>query len=68
MKKVEFEQVGCQISGFGLGKGTKYTYNGLESIIEKRANKGWSFCGYVPLTIRGTGEIETMTLVFEKDE
>lgn len=67
MKEVEFVKIKSELMGFGLGKGTKYKFEGVEEIIKKRIEGGWDFCGYVPLETRGTGDIETMTLVFKKD-
>ena len=68
MKKVEFVRVKSELCGYGLGKGTKYSFDGAEEIIEQRIQDGWSFEGYIPLETRGTGDIETMSLIFLKDE
>ena len=68
MKKVEFVRVKSELCGYGLGKGTKYSFDGVEEIIEKRIKDGWSFEGYIPIETRGTGDIETMSLIFQKDE
>lgn len=68
MKKVEFVELRSELSGFGLGKGTRYTFDGVENIIKERIENGWDYCGYVPLETRGTGDIEVMSLIFQKDE
>ncbi len=68
MKKVEFVRVKSELSGYGLGKGIKSSFGSVEGIIKKRIENGWSFEGYVPIETRGTGDIETMSLVFQKDE
>lgn len=68
MKKVEFVRVKSDLSGFGLVKGQKYSFEGVEDIIKKRIEDGWSFEGYIPLETRGTGDIETMSLIFQKEE
>ena len=57
MKKVEFVELRSELSGFGLGKGTRYTFDGVENIIKERIENGWDYCGYVPLETRGTGDI-----------
>lgn len=67
MKQVEFEHVSVEVTGYGLGKGVKNEFFGAEDIIEKRIKSGWDYQGYLPLTTRGTGEIETMSLVFVKE-
>lgn len=68
MKKVEFVRVTAGLSGYGLGKGIKSSFEPIEEIIEKRIMDGWSFQGYVPIETRGTGELETLSLIFQRDE
>ena len=68
MKKVEFVRIKSELIGYGLGKGTKYGFDRVEEIIKERIENGWDYCGYVPIETRGTGDIETMSLVFQKDE
>lgn len=68
MKQVEFVRLKSEISGFGLGKGARYSFEGAEAIIRERIESGWSFAGYIPIETRGTGDIETMSLIFQKDE
>lgn len=68
MKQVEFVRVKSELSGYGLGKGTKYSFDRVEDIIEKRIRNGWEYCGYVPIETRGTGDIETMSLIFQREE
>lgn len=68
MKKVEFVRVKSETSGFGLVKGVKYTFLDVEDIIRERIENGWSFQGYVPIVTRGIGDIEVMSLIFQKDE
>ena len=57
-----------ELIGYGLGKGTKYGFDRVEEIIKERIENGWDYCGYVPIETRGTGDIETMSLVFQKNE
>ena len=45
----------------------KYCFTGIEDIIEDRLMDGWSFEGYVPVETRGIGDIETLSLIFQKD-
>ena len=68
MKKVEFVRIKSELIGDGLGKGTKYGFDRVEEIIKERIENGWDYCGYVPIETRGTGDIETMSLIFQKDE
>jgi hypothetical protein len=68
MKKVEFVRVRSSLCGYGLGKGTKYSFKGAEKIIKEYIENGWSFEGYIPIETRGTGDIETMSLVFQRDD
>lgn len=68
MKKVEFVRLKSELCGFGLGKGSKYSFGGVEETIKKRIESGWDYCGYVPVETRATGDIEMMSLVFQKEE
>ena len=68
MKKVEFVRIKSELIGYGFGKGTKYGVDRVEEIIKERIENGWDYCGYVPIETRGTGDIETMSLIFQKDE
>ena len=36
--------------------------------IEEKAKEGFSYCGFVPVEQRGTGEATIIDLIFEKDE
>lgn len=68
MKKVKFVRVKSELCGYSFGKGTKYSFDGIEGIIEEHLKNDWSFEGYVPIETRGTGDIETISLIFQKDE
>ncbi len=68
MKGVEFVHIKSELCGYGFGKGTKYSFDGAEDIIRERIEAGWEFCGFVPLETRGTGDIETMSLIFQRNE
>ena len=67
MKKVEFVRVKSELSGYGFSKGIKYCFTGIENIIKDRLMDGWSFEGYVPVETRGIGDIETLSLIFQKE-
>lgn len=68
MKDVKFEHITAKLSGYGFGKGIESRFNGAEDIIKKEIENGWDFCGYIPLETRGTGEIQTISLIFQKEE
>lgn len=68
MKQVEFVHVSSELCGYGFGKGTKYGFEGVEELIRERLEAGWDYCGYVPIEIRGNGEVETISLVFQKTQ
>lgn len=68
VKKVEFIRVKSELCGYGFGKGSKYGFDGVEDVIRERIAQGWTYCGYVPIETRGTGDIETMSLVFQRDD
>lgn len=68
MKQVEFVKVRSELSGYGLGKGTVYRFSGVEQTIRHYIESGWEYCGYVPLETRGTGDIEMISLVFQREQ
>lgn len=68
MKRVEFVQLTSEMYGYGFGKGLKNSFVGIEETIKERIETGWEYCGYVPIVTRGTGDIETLSLIFQKDE
>lgn len=68
MKVVEFVRLKSELCGYGFGKGTKYSFDRVEAVIQERIEDGWTYCGYVPVETRGTGDIETMSLVFQREE
>ena len=67
VEEVEFIRLKSELYGYGFGKGAKYGFEGVEEIIKERIESGWDYCGYVPLETRGTGDIETISLIFQKE-
>ena len=68
MKNVEFVQMKSVTEGYGMFKGSVYSFKGVEDVIRERIENGWEYLGYVPIQTRGTGDIETMSLIFQRDE
>ncbi|ONI40212.1 hypothetical protein AN639_12410 [Candidatus Epulonipiscium fishelsonii] len=66
MKKVDFVRVKAQRE-FVLRKGRIDNFNGAEKIIRDRIENGWEFAGYVPLQFINETQLDTITLVFQKD-
>ena len=67
MYKYEYESVSCDFGGWGIGSGNIYEIGEYRPIIEKRASEGWRYVGYIPTRQRGTGHIQEIDLVFEKE-
>ena len=67
MYKYEYETVKCDFGGWGPGSGSIYSIEEYRSIINKRAENGWRYAGYIPTKQRGTGHIQEMDLIFEKE-
>ena len=67
MKEVEFVRLRSRLCGIGLGKGSRYQFNRIEETIRERIEAGWEYCGYVPVETRGTGDIEALSLIFQRD-
>ena len=67
MYKYEYETVSCDFGGWGLGSGNIYSIEDYRSIINKRAELGWRYVGYIPTKQRGTGHTQELDLIFEKE-
>lgn len=63
----EYERISSGLTGWGLS-GNKYETEGYIEIINKRATEGWRYVGFIPALQRGTGHIEAMDLVFEREK
>ena len=68
MKTVEFVRLKSELDGYGMFKGSVYSFKGVEDVIRERIENGWEYLGYVPFQTRATGDIETMSLIFQKEE
>ena len=68
MYRYEYETISCNFEGWGLGAGNVYRIEEYRSVIEKRALKGWRYVGFIPVKQRGSGHIQEMDLIFEKEE
>lgn len=68
MYRYEYETRNRNFEGWGLGAGNVYCIEEYRSVIEKRALKGWRYVGYIPVKQRGSGHIQEMDLIFEKEE
>lgn len=66
MKKVKIVKIKSELTGYGI-KGIKREFSNINERIEKMIEKGCEYCGFVPNTIRGAGEIEVLSLIFQKD-
>ena len=49
------------------GSGYIYSIEDYRSIISERAKDGWRYVGCIPTKQRGTGHIQEMDLIFEKE-
>ena len=66
MYKYEYKTIESSFSGWLPFAGNIYDTDNYRDLINKRAQDGWRFVCIVPTTQRGTGHIEEMDLVFEK--
>ena len=66
MYKYKYEKVSCNLSGFGLLNGNVYGISDYQTIIEEKALNGFHYVGFLPTKQRGTGHIEEIVLIFEK--
>ena len=68
MYRYEFESITSGVSGWGLISGNRYgTEEDYRELIAARGRDGWRYVGFIPAVQRGTGHVEEMDLVFEKE-
>lgn len=67
MFRYEYEPVRCDCTGMGLFAGNIYELEHYRELIDQRAKDGWRYVGYMPTKQRGTGHIEELDLIFEKE-
>ena len=68
MYRYEYVSISCMFDGWGMFNGNVYSIEEYQSIINSRAEAGWRYVGYMPTKQRGTGHIEEIDLIFEKQE
>ena len=67
MDQYEYETVRCGFGGWGIASGNVYSIEDYRAIINKRAEAGWRYIGFIPTEQRGTGHIQELDLIFEKE-
>lgn len=69
MYHYEYETVRSSMSGWGALGGNRYgTEEDWRLIIDRRAREGWRYVGFLPTVQRGTGHIQEMDLIFERED
>lgn len=63
----EYERIISDLTGWGFA-GNKYETEEYKKVITRRATEGWRYVGFIPAIQRGTGHIEEMDLVFEREQ
>ena len=63
----EFERIHAGMSGWGMMGGNLYGTEEYRAVILSRAKNGWRYVGFLPAVQRGTGHIEEIDLIFEKE-
>ena len=61
----KYHRMTTKVSGIGI---TEYRFENMRDIIDKYANDGWRYVGFVPVLQRGNGYIEEIELIFEKEK
>lgn len=68
MYTYEYETVYIDLAGWGPFAGSAYTICvDHRKLIDDRAKAGWRFVGYLPTKQRGTGHMQELDLIFEKE-
>ena len=61
----KYHRMTTKVSGIGI---TEYRFETMRDVIDKYANDGWRYVGFVPVLQRGNGYIEEIELIFEKEK
>ncbi len=61
----KYHRMTTKVSGIGI---TEYRFEKLRDVINRYANEGWRYVGFVPVLQRGNGYIEEIELIFEKEK
>ncbi len=61
----QYHRMTTKVSGLGI---TEYRFEKLRDVINRYANEGWRYVGFVPVLQRGNGYIEEIELIFEKEK
>lgn len=61
----QYHRMTTKVSGIGI---TEYRFENMRDVIDKYANEGWRYVGFVPVLQRGNGYIEEIELIFEKEK
>ena len=67
MYTYEYETISCDFNGWGPGYGNIFGIKDYRSIIDNRAAEGWRYVGYIPVEQRGTGHVQKLDLIIEKE-
>ena len=67
MYTYEFERIQAEMRGWGPIGGNRYGTEDYRAIIQARAKNGWRYVGFLPAVQRGTGNVEEIDLIFEKE-
>ena len=63
-----YETVSCEFNGWGAFAGNSYGIEDYRALIDARAKAGWRYVGFLPTRQRGTGHMQELDLIFEKEE
>lgn len=61
----KYHRMTTKVSGIGI---TEYRFENMRDVIDKYANDGWRYVGFVPVLQRENGYIEEIELIFEKEK
>lgn len=67
MYKYSYKKIRCNFNGIGLLSGNSYGIEDYQEVIKEKAAQGWRYIGFMPTKQRGTGHIEELDLIFEKE-
>ena len=67
MKEVIFVRIKASLVTYGDMKGLQYSFENVRDIITDKLSDGYTYCGFVPVVLRNTGEMDEIDLIFERE-
>jgi len=63
-----YKEVECELEALHITFGHNMSFGSISEIIDRYAEQGWRYAGWVPCSVKTTGWLEKIQLVFEREK